>query len=51
VGYGGAGARLGKVLGVDLYALGASGTSFVIVRVKLDVKKPLLCLIGLHPEG
>jgi hypothetical protein len=44
-------ARLGEVLGVDLYALGASGTSFVRVRTKLDVNKPLVRAVGLHPEG
>ncbi|KAK1574786.1 hypothetical protein QYE76_017384 [Lolium multiflorum] len=44
-------ARLGEVLGVDLYALGASGTSFVRVRIKLDVNKPLVRAVGLHPEG
>jgi hypothetical protein len=30
-------ARIGEVLSVDLYALGESGTSFVRVRVKLNV--------------
>ncbi|KAM0864489.1 hypothetical protein ACQ4PT_043888 [Festuca glaucescens] len=44
-------ARIGEVLSVDLYALGASGTSFVRVRFKLDVNKPLTRLVGLHPEG
>ncbi|KAM0889136.1 hypothetical protein ACQ4PT_027880 [Festuca glaucescens] len=44
-------ARVGEVLSVDMYALGASGTSFVRVRVKLDVLKPLTILVGLHPEG
>jgi hypothetical protein len=44
-------ARIGEVLGVDLYALGASGTSFVQVRIKLDVGKPLTRVVGLHPEG
>ncbi|KAK1613829.1 hypothetical protein QYE76_019346 [Lolium multiflorum] len=44
-------ARIGDVLDVDLYALGASGTSFVRVRVKLDVFKPLTRFVGLHPEG
>jgi hypothetical protein len=44
-------ARIGEVLGVDLYVLGASGMSFVRVRVKLDVNKPLLCLVGWHPKG
>jgi hypothetical protein len=39
-------ARIGQVLGVDLYALGASGTSFVRVRVKLDVNKPLTRVVG-----
>jgi hypothetical protein len=37
--------------GVDFFALGASGTSFVRVRVKLDVNKPLTMVVGLHPEG
>jgi hypothetical protein len=44
-------ARIGEVLGVELYALGASGTSFVRVRVKLDVNKALTRVVGLHPEG
>ncbi|KAM0881221.1 hypothetical protein ACQ4PT_033100 [Festuca glaucescens] len=44
-------ARIGEVKGVDLYALGASGTSFVRVRVKLDVNKALTRFVGLHPEG
>jgi hypothetical protein len=42
-------ARIGEVLGVELYALGASGTSFVRVRVKLDVSKALTRVVGLHP--
>jgi hypothetical protein len=37
-------ARIGEVLG-------ASGTSFVRVRVKLDVHKALTRVVGLHPEG
>jgi hypothetical protein len=44
-------ARIGEVLSVDLYVLGASGTSFVRVRVKIDVNKPLTRIVGLHPEG
>jgi hypothetical protein len=44
-------ARIGEVLSVDLYALGASGISFVCVRVKLHVDKQLTRLVGLHPEG
>jgi hypothetical protein len=44
-------ARIGEVLSVDLYALGASGTSFMRVRVKLNVQKPLTRVVGLHPEG
>jgi hypothetical protein len=39
--------RIGEVLSVDLFALGASGTSFVHVRVKLDVGKPLMRVVGL----
>jgi hypothetical protein len=31
--------------------MGASGTSFVRVRIRLDVNKPLTRIIGLHPEG
>jgi hypothetical protein len=44
-------ASIGEVCSVDLYALGASGTSFVRVRVKLDVNRPLTRFVGLHPEG
>jgi hypothetical protein len=44
-------ARIGEVVSVDLYALGASGTSFVRVRVRLDVNKPLTRVVGLNPEG
>jgi hypothetical protein len=44
-------ARLGQVKGVDLFALGASGTSFMRVCMKLDVNKPLRRVMGLHPEG
>jgi hypothetical protein len=44
-------ARIGEVKSIDLYALGASGTSFVRVRVRLDVNKPLTRFVGLHPEG
>jgi hypothetical protein len=44
-------ARIGEVKGVDLYALGASGTSFVRVRVRIDVNKRLLRFVRLHPEG
>jgi hypothetical protein len=44
-------ARIGEVQSVDLYAMGASGTSFVRLRMKLDVKKPLTRFVGLHPEG
>ncbi|XP_051201869.1 uncharacterized protein [Lolium perenne] len=44
-------ACIGEVLSVDLYALGESGTSFVRVRVKLDIRKPLTRVVGLHPEG
>ncbi|KAM0923275.1 hypothetical protein ACQ4PT_005595 [Festuca glaucescens] len=44
-------ARIGEVLGTDMFALGASGTSFVRVRVKIDVFKPLTRVVGLHPEG
>jgi hypothetical protein len=44
-------ARIGEVVSADLYALGASGTSFVRARVKLDVNKPLTRVVGLHPEG
>jgi hypothetical protein len=36
---------------MELYALGASGTSFVRVRVKLNVNKPLTRVVGLHPDG
>jgi hypothetical protein len=43
--------QIGEVLGVDLFALGPSGTSFVRVRVKLDVGKPLTRVVELHPEG
>jgi hypothetical protein len=44
-------AHIGEVVSVDLYALGASGTSFVRVRVKLDVNKPLTRIVGLSPGG
>ncbi|KAM0882636.1 hypothetical protein ACQ4PT_032152 [Festuca glaucescens] len=45
-------ARIGEVLSVDLYALGASGTSFVRVRVKLDVNKPLTSMeTGCVPQS
>jgi hypothetical protein len=43
--------QIGEVLGVDLYALGESGTSFVRVRVRLDVNKPLIRVVGLHQQG
>jgi hypothetical protein len=42
---------IGEVCSVDIYVLGASGTSFVQVRVKIDVKEPLTRIMGLHPEG
>jgi hypothetical protein len=44
-------ARIGEVQSVDLYALGASGTSFIRVWVKLNVNKPLTRFVGLHREG
>jgi hypothetical protein len=44
-------ACIGEVRGVELYALGATGTSFVRVRVKINVNKPLIRVVGLHPEG
>jgi hypothetical protein len=44
-------ARIREVVSVGLYDLGASGTSFVRVRVKLNVNKPLTRVVGLHPEG
>jgi hypothetical protein len=44
-------AQIGEVVSVDLYALGASRTSFVQVRVRLDVNKPLTRVVGLNPEG
>jgi hypothetical protein len=43
--------RIGEVLDTDLFTLGASGTSFVRVKVKIDVFKPLTRVVGLHPEG
>jgi hypothetical protein len=44
-------ARIGEVQSLDMYALGASGTSFVSVCVKLDVNETLTRVVGLHPEG
>jgi hypothetical protein len=44
-------ARIGEVCSVDLYAMGESGTSFVRVRAKLDMNRPLMRFVGLHAEG
>ncbi|KAK1643001.1 hypothetical protein QYE76_060806 [Lolium multiflorum] len=44
-------ARIGEVKSVDLYTLGASGTRFVWVRVKIDVNNSLNRVVGLHLEG